>query len=290
MLIIRVFNVVGEYGRRHSNSDQVLLLRYQQFVHDLSHQCRSSYSPHTTTDEGKRVSASILFHPVWNELASAARALLPSNPAYDQLRSHLDILEAFKAQPALRNYAPLSFDWTAQLYPDYEHAQPYITVDIDSEARVEETRPSVPVDNPSFAAALPDGVEEDREEVARPGIGTVLNLGTTLSFNPLLIPPYGLTLDHISSSPYFSQSIPLSVLPARTEVNEDLLAEQGDAAAIALEEDDGDEGDEDEEGKEKEKEEKEEAQEEEDVEEQLEEEENGPSVGGRLTSRLGDGD
>ena len=87
------------------------------------------------------MAASILFHPVWTELASTARQL-PSNPGLEDLLNDLDTLEHLKYEHAFDKYAPNFFTWTAELYPDREPSQPHICVDMDSEVRVQESSSS----------------------------------------------------------------------------------------------------------------------------------------------------
>ena len=258
ILIIRVLNVVGEYGRQYSNADQAALPTYNRFFYLFSYHL-ALYSSFTSNDAGKRVVASILFHPAWNELASAARSL-PSLPDFYRLQSTLDTLEAFKSQHALHDYAPLCFDWTGQLYPGSESSKSHISIDMDSGARVEEIQPSVPVDHPPSAPALPDGAKEDREVVVGPGDGVtaILNLGTMSSPKSLSIPPSETGHHTISSS------VLVSVPALHTEAGEDSDVEPGYAPFVL-----------------------EEVKEEEREEEKVD----GSSVDRRLTvSRLGDGD
>jgi len=230
VLIIRAFNVVGTYGRQYSNADMVKCPRYRQFVGVFSY-LLPSHLPYTTTDHGKRVAASILFHPVWNELASTARALPQTADLYE-LRSYLDILDGLKHKHALHNYAPLSFDWTRRLYSKPKLTQPHISVDIHSVARVDDTRPSVPVDRcATFAPAWvapPGGVERDAEMVVGFGDDAVLNTGMLSSSDPLLIPPNGFTRAGHPTTNRTASSVLVSV-PSHTKAGEDLDAELGDA-------------------------------------------------------------
>jgi len=235
MTMAMVLNVVGEYGRRYSNADTIGLPRYRGFVTRALPFLIASYPPYTTTDHGKRVAASILFHPVWNELASVARAL-PSSPDLGQLRRNLDLLEDLKNRHAFHHHAPLSFDWTGQLYPDESKpSQPHITVDMHLEVSVEETRLSVPADHPPLAPASPDGFAEDGEGVSRLGGGAALNMGTLSTPNPLSIPPSDTRQSAISFS------VLASLLALHTVAGEDLGVEPGDSP-FALEQD-GEEGD-----------------------------------------------
>jgi len=189
MLIIRALNVVGDYWKRHSN---VKLDQYLLFV-DAFSRLLLSYRPYTTTDHGRRVVASVLFHPAWDDMACAARAN-PPTPDFDRLRERLDVLENLKYRHVLRDYAPLSFDWTAQLYPDCEPSQPYISVEMDLEARDDEFPPS-PIHihfgdhgaghSPTSMPALMhmDVVERDEEKDAEGKVedvvdGVVQNFGT----------------------------------------------------------------------------------------------------------------
>ena len=270
-LIIRAFNVVEGAFLRYSAAAEVLaqIERYLEFVHQFTHDI-TSHPPFATTDIGKRVVASVLFHPIWNRLKSVARGL-PSRPGFDQLRNNLDTLEAFKNRHALHNYVPLSWDWTAQLYPDDEPDQPHVTVDMPPEARVE-------------------------EEVVGRGDGTAaLNVRTQgLSCNPLQIRPYyrrghstvvattTVTVTTITAATTSSARV---AAPARMETDEELyVAELRGDARVALHEGE----DEDEDDKDPGEDEKDDSEGSDKGDRDVEAD--GPSVGRRLSSRSWDRD
>ena len=138
------------------------------------------------------MAATIVFHPVWNELVSATRSLPPESfPGW--LREALDNLDRLKDERALHEYAPLSFDWTARLYPEFEPYQPHIIVDMDSDHRMDEFPPSpVHLDIDDFRVGNPppsippstDRVELDGEGDMGPGDSAALNIKTMSTSNP----------------------------------------------------------------------------------------------------------
>jgi len=129
MLITRVLDVVRQVTIRDSAEPMTGLSQYNIFVADLSRML-SIYPIYTTTDHGEKLSAAILFHPVWNELASAARAVQSSDPRLDQLRIDLDTLEDIKNRRAsLREHTPLPLNGPAQ--SQSKPGQPHISVDME---------------------------------------------------------------------------------------------------------------------------------------------------------------
>ena len=139
MLVIRALDVVGEF--RHPRPQMTMLGQYRHFVGRFS-LLVTSYRPFTATGCGRRVVASILFHPVWNDLELTARQLPPC-PDVEKLWHRLDILDGVKRMPCLREYALQLFPHIPHLYPDSEPSQSYTAVDMDptdpvAEAKVEE--------------------------------------------------------------------------------------------------------------------------------------------------------
>ena len=176
MLIIRALNVAGR-ERQNSNSFTTELHEFQIFVRDFP-LLISSYRPYTTTDDGRKVVASVLFHPVWKDLVVTVRQL-PQSHRVNAMCGHLDILEILKRRHAFHNHVPLSFDWTSQLYPDSEQVQPtHVSVDMyTAEARIEETL-SLPVTEghpglPQWGMDVVDLALDEEEAVEGRGIESV---------------------------------------------------------------------------------------------------------------------
>ena len=159
----------------------------------------TSYRPYATTDHGKRLAACALFHPVWDDLVSATRAL-PPHDLHSGVLESLDKLERIKSEHDLHKYAPLSFDWTAQLYRDPAPVRLHASIDMDAvdpaaEAKVQEIpfhadaepgQPHISVDM-DLAEVIADGIfpstapvdVEERAVDPLPPIAPALSLSLT---------------------------------------------------------------------------------------------------------------
>ena len=161
MLVVRAFDVIQKYGTQFSYSHITRLDQYWLFVHELA-VVLTSFRRYTTTDHGKRVAATYLFHPAWNRLVLATRAQAAYTP--DLVLESLDVLEHLKDTHAFHKYVPLSFDWTAPLrYPDSDPFQAHISIHMDvMGSEIGGFFPIVPALSP------PDLVERDGEDTVGP--------------------------------------------------------------------------------------------------------------------------